>query len=259
MSKKSLATEVADKPSLLSFPAPEAFDPDKVPVAIWARKARNYLSTYPQAPEDQKANWVYDRLSPQVQFWYVSEHLGGDLSRLSDAVALDIIAKLEKHYSSPDLFAVRDSLYNIRYDEVSDFLPAFLERALSSPLSQEELIYIFTARLPKSYSVELRKSPPASVFEAIKLVRRILEATSAGRPSPSFGKPSSEKAHSHSQLNSLRTPGEKGFQVPTSVAGEMVTATLDTGATDSFVSWSLVRRLRLKYTMKGLKSPWLTA
>ena len=35
MSKKSLATEVADKPSLLSFPAPEAFDPDKVPVAIW--------------------------------------------------------------------------------------------------------------------------------------------------------------------------------------------------------------------------------
>lgn len=149
------------------------------------------------------------------------------------------------------MFAVRDSLYNIRYDEVSDFLPAFLERALSSPLSQEELIYIFTARLPKSYSVELRKSPPASVFEAIKLVRRILEATSAGRPSPSFGKPSSEKAHSHSQLNSLRTPGEKGFQVPTSVAGEMVTATLDTGATDSFVSWSLVRRLRLKYTMKG--------
>ena len=255
MSKRTV--EVADKPSLLTFPVPEVFDPEKTLVSTWARKAKNYLSAYPGAPEEQKANWVYDRLSTQVQFWFSCEHLSGDSSRLAETAAADIIAKVEKQYSTLDLYAVRDSLYSIRYEEVSDFLPSFLERAISSPLSQDELVYIFTARLPKNYSVELRKSPPTSVFEAVKLVRRIIEANSAGRPSMSFSKPghSSDRGRSsdrgHGQLNSLHVPGEELFHVNVSIANEQVTAALDSGATDSFISWNLARRLALKYTLKG--------
>ena len=144
MSKKASLAEVADKPSLLTFPPPDSFDPEKTPVGTWARKARNYLSSFPGVSEEQKANWVYDRLSTPVQFWHSSEHLKGDLSRLADVSALDLVAIVEKQYFSLDLYAVRDSLYNIRYEEVSDFLPLFLERVLSSPLTQDELIYIFT-------------------------------------------------------------------------------------------------------------------
>ena len=256
----------------LAFTPPGEFDPDKMTVESWVRKMKNYLGSLKEGYEPSLiAEFAFDRLSSPVQFWYEKVYLESK-KKTRSAVSVDgLYAALEEKYGKRDLYASRDIFWNLPCDDVSAFLAHFAERARTSTLSQEELIYILTARLPTRASAELRKSPQSDLHSAMDLVKRVQEAGAGSSSRPVFfGKGGhsdfkgrdgvkdgnsggKDKVGSTQFLGVISTSESPPLSGPiiAAVNGENTRTTLNFGVEENLIPWKYVRENRLSYSLGG--------
>jgi len=252
--------------SKLAFSPPEVFDPDKVTVESWVRKMKNYLASVGENDGTLITEFAFDRLSPQVQYWYDKVHLESKKRTRAQLSVEGLYAALAEKYGKRDLFASRDVFWKLPNGDLSAFLSSFTENARSSVLPQDELVYILANRLPHRYALELRKSPPDDLYSAIDSTRRLLEAGSdsgyrpfnkpfdpRGKEGAKDGYPGKERGGERTQsLNTMTVmsgfPPVSGAIIA-ALDGENTRTTLNFGVEENLIPWRYVRENRISYSL----------
>lgn len=251
----------------LAFAAPEVYDPDKVvAVDTWIRRMTNYLSTIKDTTDKDKFEYVFDRLSGPVQYWLEKTHLPTLKATRSTFTPDTVYRALTEKYGTRDLYMARDPFWNLRYDDVPDLINKFTHLARGSTLPQDELVYIFAARLPHSLQTELRKSPTiVNLIDAIALVQRLQGANRSGsREHKDSGKSpvkGDNKGDSRGDNKGDRHDGKSGSHQLSAIMlstndvnplmvrlnGDNSRCLIDKAVDDNLIGWAQVRRNRIKY------------
>jgi len=249
----------------LAFAVPEVFDPQLCPVEQWVRKMKNYLgSVKPVEDQSYIFEFVFDRLSTTVQYWFEKVYSAGKKVTRSKMTAEALFGILIEEYGKRDLFASRDLFWKLPNGDISMFLSSFAEHALCSYLEQEELIYILSARLPSRLNQKLRENPPKDLHTALTLVRRLDDANAVARPA-AFGKGKEGGKWDGNGSGGHGSSGGSGGttvrlgamslqEIPAAqpliakIAGENTRATLDVGLEENLISWKMVRERGLRYS-----------